>query len=106
LEATSEDTVRTRMLSGKPARMLKSKWIDEWESASCPGFLPMPLQGMLVQDANLRIDRAQNEELAFYPTGQVVGMTNDERDCKTIVFEMINDYLEAVERLNKTLEDW
>lgn len=46
-----------------------------------------------------------HEELAFYPTGQVVGMTNDERDCRAIVFEMINDYIEAVERLNSTLEE-
>ena len=105
LAATSEDTVRTRMLSGKPARMLRSRWTDEWEHSDCPGFLPMPLQGMLVQDANLRIERSQNEDLAFYPTGQSVGMTNDERDCKTIIFEMINDYLEAVERLNRTLEE-
>lgn len=104
LAATSEDTVRTRMLSGKPARMLRSKWTDAWDDANCPGFLPMPLQGMLVQEANLRIDRAGNEELAFYPTGQAVGMTNDERDCKTIVFEMINDYIAAVERLNQTLD--
>jgi NAD(P)H-dependent flavin oxidoreductase YrpB (nitropropane dioxygenase family) len=64
----------------------------------------MPLQGMLVQEANLRIERAGNEELAFYPTGQAVGMTNDERDCKTVIYEMINDYIEAVERLSKTLE--
>lgn len=105
LNATSEDTVRTRMLSGKPARMLRSKWIDEWNSEDCPGFLPMPLQGMLVQNANLRIERAQNKDLAFYPTGQAVGMTNDQRDCKTIVFEMINDYIDAVDRLKKTLED-
>ncbi|MCZ6830872.1 MAG: nitronate monooxygenase family protein [Gammaproteobacteria bacterium] len=105
LAATSHDTVRTRMLSGKPARMLRSAWIDEWENKECPGFLPMPLQGILVQEANLRIDKAQSEELAFYPTGQVVGMTNDERDCRTIVFEMINDYIEAVERLTKTLEE-
>ncbi len=103
LNATSEDTVRTRMLSGKPARMLRSKWTDEWDSGDCPGFLPMPLQGMLVMEANLRIERAQNEDLAFYPTGQAVGMTNDERDCKTIIYDMINDYIAAVERLNQTL---
>jgi NAD(P)H-dependent flavin oxidoreductase YrpB (nitropropane dioxygenase family) len=104
LAATSEDTVRTRMLSGKPARMLRSKWTDEWDSEECPGFLPMPLQGILVQEANLRIARTSQEDLAFYPTGQVVGMTNDERDCKTIIYDMINDYIAAVERLNKTLE--
>ena len=103
LAATSEDTVRTRMLSGKPARMLRSKWTDAWDNADCPGFLPMPLQGMLVQEANLRIERAGKEELAFYPTGQAVGMINDERNCKTVVFDMINEYIEAVDRLNKTL---
>ena len=32
-----------------------------------------------------------------------VGMTNDERDCKTIIYDMINDYIAAVERLNQTL---
>lgn len=103
LQATSHDTVRTRMLSGKPARMLRSKWTDAWESPECPGFLPMPLQGMLVMDANQRIGRSHNEELAFYPTGQAVGMINDQRDCKTIVYDMINEYIEAVERLNRTL---
>jgi len=104
LAATSHDTVRTRMLSGKPARILRSTWTDEWDSEDCPGFLPMPLQGMLVMDANLRIDKAQHPDLAFYPTGQAVGMTNDERDCRSVVFEMINEYIEAVEQLNKTLE--
>jgi NAD(P)H-dependent flavin oxidoreductase YrpB (nitropropane dioxygenase family) len=100
LAATSEDTVRTRMLSGKPARMLKSKWIEEWDDQDCPGFLPMPLQGMLVMDANLRIARSGNEELAFYPTGQVVGILNEQRDCKSVIYDMMNDFIEATERLH------
>ena len=104
LNATSEDTVRTRMLSGKPARMLRSKWTDEWDSQECPGFLPMPLQGMLVQEANLRIDKAQHEELAFYPTGQAVGMTNNETTCRSIVFDMMTDFVESIERLHGLLD--
>jgi NAD(P)H-dependent flavin oxidoreductase YrpB (nitropropane dioxygenase family) len=103
LEATSEDTVRTRMLSGKPARMLRSKWTDEWESKECPGFLPMPLQGMLVQEPNIRIGRSGNEELAFYPTGQVVGQMNQESNCRSIVYEMIDEFIETTERLNNLL---
>jgi NAD(P)H-dependent flavin oxidoreductase YrpB (nitropropane dioxygenase family) len=103
LAATSEDTVRTRMLSGKPARMLRSKWTDEWESKECPGFLPMPLQGMLVMEANQRIARAQNEDLAFYPTGQVVGQCNTEPSCRTIIREMLEEFANAVERLHGML---
>lgn len=105
LDATSEDTVRTRMLSGKPARMLKSSWTEEWNSEECPGFLPMPLQGMLVQEANLRIARSGNEELAFYPTGQVVGQLNSETNCRTIVFDMMNDFIEATERLHGLISE-
>lgn len=105
LAATSEDTVRTRMLSGKPARMLRSKWTDEWESQDCPGFLPMPLQGMLVHDANLRIERAQHAELAFYPTGQVVGQSNSPTDCRTIVNEMMHEFVEATTRLHALISE-
>lgn len=100
LAASSEDTVRTRMLSGKPARMLRSSWTDAWDSEECPGFLPMPLQGMLVMDANLRIEKSAHQDLAFYPTGQVVGQLNQETDCKAIVFGMMNEFIEAVERLH------
>ena len=103
LAASSEDTVRTRMLSGKPARMLRSKWTDAWEEEGCPGFLPMPLQGMLVMEANHRINRANAEELAFYPTGQVVGQMNDEKDCRTIMYELLDEYAQTVDRLHASL---
>jgi len=103
LEANSEDTVRTRMLSGKPARMLRSEWTDAWEEEDCPGFLPMPLQGMLVMEANHRISRAGNEELAFYPTGQVVGQMNQEKDCRTIMYELLEEYADTVDRLHALL---
>lgn len=103
LKASSEDTIRTRMLSGKPARMLKSTWTEAWDEPDCPGFLPMPLQGMLVMEANHRISRAQNEELAFYPTGQVVGQMNQEKDCRTIMYELLEEYADTIERLHGDL---
>ena len=55
IEGGSSDTVRTRMLSGKPARMLRSELTDAWNDPDCPGFLPMPLQGMLIHDARVRV---------------------------------------------------
>ncbi len=103
LAADSGDTVRSRMLSGKPARMLRSDWTDAWETPDCPGFLPLPLQGMLVHEANLRIVRARHEGLAFYPCGQVIGQCNDERDCRAVIEGMLGAYAETLERLGAQL---
>ncbi len=106
LHATAEDTLSTRMLSGKPDPLLQSRWTEDWNNESFPEFLPLPLQGMLAQEANLRIARENEKDLAFYPTGQGAGMSNDERKGTTVVYDMINDYIAAVERLNATLENY
>src|SRR3546814_16868316 len=39
LAARSKDTVRSRSITGKPARMLKTRWTAEWERAEGPGPL-------------------------------------------------------------------
>ena len=105
LAAGSGDTVRSRVISGKPARMLRSEWTDAWEAKDCPGFLPLPLQGLLVQDAHLRIARAKRQELSFYPCGQSIGQCNDERDCRSVINDMMNEYVDTVERLAGSLQD-
>src|SRR5438309_7565188 len=48
LAATSRDTVRSRSLTGKPARLLRSAWTDEWDRPAAPDQLVMPLQTVLV----------------------------------------------------------
>src|SRR5207248_3815462 len=41
LAATSSDTTRSRIYSGKPARLLKNKWTDAWEQEGAPEPLRM-----------------------------------------------------------------
>ncbi len=55
LAADSTQTVRSRALSGKPARQLRTEWTDAWDRPDCPGYLPMPLQYMLVADVMARV---------------------------------------------------
>lgn len=105
LAAGSQDTVRSRVISGKPARMLRSAWTDAWDAKDSPGFLPLPLQGMLVQEAHLRIARSQNPDLVFYPCGQTIGMCSDERDCRTIIRDMVEEYVDTVTGLAESLQD-
>jgi NAD(P)H-dependent flavin oxidoreductase YrpB (nitropropane dioxygenase family) len=73
LDASSRDTVRSRVMSGKPARMLRTKWTEEWEDPANPDPLPMPLQWMLTSEAYHRIYRYQPPELIGMPVGQIVG---------------------------------
>ncbi len=59
LAATSRDTVRSRAMTGKPARQLRTAWTEAWEGPESPGTLPMPLQGILHQEAGRRTQRAR-----------------------------------------------
>ena len=59
LRAESSDTVRTRVYTGKPARLLKTKWTEAWTEEGAPEPLPMPLQNLLVADAHNRMNAAR-----------------------------------------------
>jgi NAD(P)H-dependent flavin oxidoreductase YrpB (nitropropane dioxygenase family) len=100
VNAPSSQTVRSRALSGKPARQLRTEWTDAWERDDCPGYLPMPMQFMLVSDALNRIGRAQRRELLGMPVGQVVGLMNDVRPVRDVMRQLVEEYVEAVERLD------
>jgi NAD(P)H-dependent flavin oxidoreductase YrpB (nitropropane dioxygenase family) len=100
LEAPSSQTVRSRALSGKPARQLRTEWTDAWERDDCPGFLPMPMQFMLVSDALSRIGRSQRRELVGMPVGQVVGLMNEVRPVRDVMRQLVEEYVESVERLD------
>ena len=99
LAATSRDTVRSRSLTGKPARQLRTAWTDAFEREDSPGYLPMPLQFMLVSDAYSRINRSQDRDLIGAPVGQVVGQMNQVRPVRDVMFDLVEEYVTASERL-------
>src|SRR5437660_2255958 len=105
LAASSRDTVRSRAMTGKPARQLRTRWTDAWEGPDSPGTLPMPLQGIVYGEAARRIVRAQVSELAGYPVGQIVGRLNKVRATKDVVFEMVEEWIDTTNRLASLIED-
>ena len=102
LRATSSDTLRSRSITGKPARQLKSAWTDAWDSPNSPGPLPMPLQPLLVDYALHRIRRAASAgapgavQLVNYFVGQVVGSLDAVRPARQVLHEMIEEYVDVV----------
>src|SRR5438067_1608012 len=103
LAASSRDTVRSRSLTGKPARMLRSAWTDEWDREEAPPPLPMPLQTALVAEAQLRINKSATREgsgaqqLANYFVGQVVGQMDRVRPARQVVLDMVTEYADVAQ---------
>jgi NAD(P)H-dependent flavin oxidoreductase YrpB (nitropropane dioxygenase family) len=109
LAATSSDTVRSRASTGKPARQLRTAWTDEWDDPTHPDPLPMPLHGMLIAEAQGRMRRsaATNDgarQLVNYFVGQVVGQMNQVKPARQVVYEMVEEYIDAAERVAATLD--
>lgn len=103
LKATSRDTVRRRIYSGKPARLLKTAWTDAWDAESAPEPLPMPLQNLLVAEAHARISQADNPDVVAMPAGQIVGRCNAITPVADLIADLVSEYEEAVGRMSKTL---
>jgi len=101
LDATSRDTVRSRAWTGKPARMLRNDWTDAWAAADTPDPLGMPLQFMVTADAVSRTNRyaSKAQAVAFNPVGQIVGTMNEIRPCRAVIQQLVEEYVDAVDRL-------
>ena len=110
LHASSADTIRSRSRTGKPARQLKSAWTEEWDDPATPQPLGMPIQPVLVNAALDRIDRAAYrkgsgaEQLANYFVGQIVGSMNASKPAAQVVFDMVDEFIEATQSLAQQLE--
>lgn len=101
LAAGSSDTVRRRIYSGKPARLLKSRWTDAWDAANAPDPLPMPLQNVLVSEAHQRMSRSSDPTAVAMPVGQIVGRMNEIRPAADIIAELVAGFESATHRLDE-----
>ena len=110
LAASSSDTVRSRSMTGKPARMLRTAWTDEWDRPDSPAPLGMPLQTALINDSQVRINQAAGHpgakarELATYFVGQVVGSLDRVRPTRAVVLDMVEEFIDTIARLDSLVE--
>jgi NAD(P)H-dependent flavin oxidoreductase YrpB (nitropropane dioxygenase family) len=99
LAATSADTVRSRIYSGKPARLLKTRWTQAWAAPDAPEPLPMPLQNILVSEAHERIQRSADPEVVAMPVGQIVGRLNEVRPVAEVMADLLTELDRTLDRL-------
>jgi NAD(P)H-dependent flavin oxidoreductase YrpB (nitropropane dioxygenase family) len=100
LAASSSDTVRRRIYTGKPARLLKSRWTEAWDADGAPEPLPMPLQNILVSEAHQRMSESSDPTTVAMPVGQIVGTMNEIRPVADIIAELVAGFESATTRLD------
>jgi NAD(P)H-dependent flavin oxidoreductase YrpB (nitropropane dioxygenase family) len=99
LRAGSSDTVRSRIYTGKPARLLRNRWTEAWTDPSAPSPLPMPLQNLLVSPAHDRLMESGDPSVVPMPVGQIVGRMNEVRPVAEVLSALLAEADETLTRL-------
>lgn len=88
VDGTEDDTVVSRVITGKQARYMKNRLIAAWEKAGLP-TLPLPLQPMLILPILDGAYEARMADIVPAPAGQIAGMINELKPAKQVVEEMV-----------------
>jgi len=104
LAAKSEDTVITRAHSGKPCRVLRSAWSDEWGVEGAPKPLPMPYQHALTGDLLSAIEEHQVEPLVYEAAGQSIAWFNELTTVSALMERFVRETHEAINEMRAGLK--
>ena len=100
LAAGSRDAIRSRSMTGKPARQLRTTWVDAWERADTPG----PASRCRCRGSCSVRPRAAsrghaNREFAGSPAGQIIGRIDRVRPGAEVVADMVEEWIATTERM-------
>lgn len=98
MAAADRDTMVSRSVSGKPARMIRGKWAEFYERGEATA-LPMPLQGMVSAPVTLTAEASERVDVWPGFAGQGVGLVKDVRPAAEVFNRLL---AEALERLDGT----
>jgi enoyl-[acyl-carrier protein] reductase II len=102
VESADEDTVRTRCYSGKPMRVKKNPYVDDWESRPAD-IQPFPFQAMHSSKVGVmggiggQIEGLDADKSCF-AMGQSAGGVHDVLPAAQIVAELVSGAEAALER--------
>lgn len=98
LEADEDSTVITRSYSGKPLRVIRNAWTEEWESRQ-DEILPFPKQFKHSGEVYAAARRDGDTDRGSMPCGQGAGRITDLPSAGEVVERVIAEAREALERM-------
>jgi NAD(P)H-dependent flavin oxidoreductase YrpB (nitropropane dioxygenase family) len=87
VDAAEDGTTVSRAVTGKPARIIRSRWTDYWERERREP-LPMPYQGMVASPVLAAANRAARGDVNPGFAGQGIGMIRAVRPAAEILREL------------------
>jgi NAD(P)H-dependent flavin oxidoreductase YrpB (nitropropane dioxygenase family) len=106
IEARSRDTVLSKSQTGKSVRMLRNAWSEAWARPDAPPTLPLPLQDLVSAECITRAHAypRQSKSISILPVGQIVGRMNRTERTRDVIYQLVDEYLQAVERFRSVLD--
>lgn len=88
VEAREEDTVISRAVTGKPARLIRNRWCDAVADSGLEP-LPMPFQPMVAMPVLAAAHRAERGDIAPGFAGQGIGMIRGLRPAGEVLLDLV-----------------
>jgi len=105
IDASDEDTIITRAYSGKPMRVFRNEWVDDWERR--PNEIQkFPMQAMMSHQAGVmggiggQIEGLDRSKSAF-AMGQGAGAIHDVKPAGEIVREIVAEAESVIAKMAK-----
>ncbi|MDO8322976.1 MAG: nitronate monooxygenase family protein, partial [Phenylobacterium sp.] len=108
VEAADEDTVRTRSYSGKPMRVRKNPYVEDWETRP-QDIQPFPMQAMISSQAGVmggiggQIEGLDPDKSCF-AMGQSAGGIHTVLPAAQIVANLVSEAEAALTRASKLVK--
>ncbi|TNE33610.1 MAG: nitronate monooxygenase [Alphaproteobacteria bacterium] len=103
LKAGSLDTKISYSHSGKPCRLIKTAWSEEWDTPGAPKPLSMPYQQVLTADIIAGINEHEIEPLIYEATGQSIAWFNEMHTVAEIMERLLTETDGALANMNRLL---
>ncbi|HUF76672.1 MAG TPA: nitronate monooxygenase [Longimicrobiales bacterium] len=101
-EIRDEDTMVSRCYSGKPMRVIRNAYVEDWERRP-EEIKPFPAQMVVSAQSGVFTAMGSPEELdvtrAAMPCGQGAGAIHEIRSCAEIVSDVVREAEETIARL-------
>jgi len=98
LSAGYEDAVRTLIYTGRPLRVRRTPYVEDWETNRQTEILELTSQGIVPHDRELQKHPEMSLEGRSWLLGQVSALIHDVLPAQQIIDNMVNEAAECLQR--------
>ncbi|KAF9266091.1 2-nitropropane dioxygenase [Marasmius fiardii PR-910] len=97
VKSTHDDNIRTVIYSGRPLRVFKTPYVEEWEMKRQDEIEKLTSQGIIPVEHDLKLHPEKSAESRGWLMGRVAAMIDEVLPAKAIVDNMVNEAAELLQ---------